>query len=128
MTSSTPNPQPSSDSDLLLDVLVGRIAKELNTLARLLIYVQTVLAQCQLPDTTAPQVIEGLQGLDRATQSLEDLARLMDCISDQLPVDIKVHSAKIFTTLRLMDLIANLDQKTDTPPTTKGPTGEIQWF
>ncbi|WP_415183592.1 hypothetical protein [Phaeovulum sp.] len=128
MNTPYPNSQASSDSDLLLDVLVERIAKELNVLARHLTYVQTVLAQCQLPNETEPEVIEGLQGIDRVTQSLEDLARLMDCISNQLPVGIKADPAQIFTTLRLRDLIANLDQTSDTTPTTNEPTGNIQWF
>ena len=76
---------------------------------------------------TDPEAIRGLQGIDRITQALEDLGRLMAAVSSEMPRDVNVHSVPILSRLRLHELIQNLDP--DAPAVQKiKEDGDIQWF
>lgn len=113
--------------DLPLDALAARIGDELDTLARLSADVQNALSLCHFAEHTDPSAIRGLQGIDRITQALEDLGRLMTAVSFEIPDGVKVQSVPILSRLRLHELINNLDP---TAPKV-GPIkddGDIQWF
>lgn len=115
--------------DLPLDVLAARIGEELDMLARLSAEVQAALALCRFNEHTNPGAIRGLQGIDRITQSLEDLGRLMAAISGEVPADISLHAAPILSRLRLHELVQSLDPGEPRPDTQGDPTaGDIDWL
>lgn len=113
--------------DLPLDALAARIGDELDTLARLSSDVQRALSMCHFADHTDPAAIRGLQGIDRITQALEDLGRLMNAVSGEIPNDVKLHAVPILSRLRLHELINNLNPAARTPKA-EPSEGDIQWF
>lgn len=128
MSAAYPTPRTNAGHDLPLEELAARIGKELDALAILSARVQSALSLCAFSEHTAPEAIRGLQGIDRITQALEDLGRLMMAISNELPPDIHVQSAPVLSQLRLRELIRSLDHGN---PLGKVPTesvGEVQWF
>ena len=114
--------------DLPLDALAQRVAEELDTLARLSAGVQAALSLCHFADHTDPQAIRGLQGIDRITQSLEDLGRLMAAVSGEMPRDVRLHAVPILSRLRLHELVSNLDPEAPKPDRAAEDTGEVTWF
>ncbi|AOZ69452.1 hypothetical protein LPB142_09130 [Rhodobacter xanthinilyticus] len=115
--------------DLPLDALAARIGDELDTLARLSSEVQKALSMCHFADHTDPKAIMGLQGIDRITQALEDLGRLMAAVSGEMPSDVKLHAVPILSRLRLHELINNLDPEMPKISVQEAADeGEIQWF
>lgn len=114
--------------DLPLDALAARIADELDTLAGLSSDVQRAISMCHFSDHTEPEAIRGLQGIDRITQALEDLGRLMAAVSGEMPTDVKLHAVPILSRLRLHELINNLDPDRIRETAPLAETGDIQWF
>ncbi|MFD2175520.1 hypothetical protein [Rhodobacter lacus] len=114
--------------DLPLDALAGRIGDELDTLARLSAEVQRALSMCHFAEHTDIEAIRGLQGIDRITQALEDLGRLMAAVSTEMPQDVKLHAVPILSRLRLHELAQNLDPSAERVVHEEEDTGEIQWF
>ncbi|MEI4471163.1 hypothetical protein [Frigidibacter sp. MR17.24] len=113
--------------DLPLDALAQRIADELASLAALSAGVQAALSLCEFAEHTDPAAIRGLQGIDRITQCLEDLGRLMESVSGELTGDIRLHAVPILSRLRLHELVAALDP--DEGPVAPHPDdGEVTWF
>lgn len=115
--------------DLPLDALASRVAEELETLALLSAEVQRALSLCHFADHTDPAAIRGLQGIDRITQSLEDLGRLMAAVSGEMPQGVNLHAVPILSRLRLHELVHNLDP--DAGPAHRAAmeeTGEVTWF
>ncbi|MDP3341024.1 hypothetical protein [Frigidibacter sp.] len=114
--------------DLPLDALAQRVADELDILAQLSAGVQTALSLCHFAEHTDANAIRGLQGIDRITQSLEDLGRLMAAVSGEMPPNVRLHAVPILSRLRLHELVANLDP--DAAPVVRQPDlqGEIMWF
>ncbi|MDD8024233.1 MAG: hypothetical protein PHX82_14125 [Paracoccaceae bacterium] len=119
---------PLTRRDLPLDALAARIGDELDTLARLSSDVQRALSMCHFADHTDPKAIRGLQGIDRITQALEDLGRLMAAVSGEMPKDVKLHAVPILSRLRLHELITNLDPEQEKITPDQGSDGDIQWF
>lgn len=114
--------------DLPLDALAQRVADELDTLAQLSAGVQTALSLCHFADHTDPEAIRGLQGIDRITQSLEDLGRLMAAVSGEMPANVRLHAVPILSRLRLHELVANLDPQAGPPSRQPDLQGEIMWL
>lgn len=114
--------------DLPLDALAQRVADELDTLAQLSAGVQTALSLCHFAEHTDIEAIRGLQGIDRITQSLEDLGRLMAAVSGEMPPNVRLHAVPILSRLRLHELVTNLAP--GAPPAVRQPEtqGEIMWF
>ncbi|AMY68533.1 hypothetical protein [Frigidibacter mobilis] len=114
--------------DLPLDALAQRVADELDTLAQLSAGVQTALSLCHFAEHTDADAIRGLQGIDRITQSLEDLGRLMAAVSCEMPENVRLHAVPILSRLRLHELVANLDP--DAAPVVRqlDLEGDIMWF
>ena len=113
--------------DLPLDALAARIGEELDTLARLSSEVQRALSLCHFAEHTDPTAIRGLQGIDRITQALEDLGRLMAAVSGEIPDEVKLHSVPILSRLRLHELINNLDPEGNLSRA-ESSDGDVQWF
>ncbi len=119
---------PVERRDLPLDALAARIGDELDTLARLSSDVQRAISLCHFADHTDAEAIRGLQGIDRITQALEDLGRLMAAVSTEMPQEIKLHAVPILSRLRLHELIVNLDPENAKTAPTLCDVGDIQWF
>ncbi len=115
--------------DLPLDALAARVGEELESLARLSAEVQAAISLCNFSDHTDIAAIRGLQGIDRITQSLEDLSRLMAAVSSEMPDNVFLHSVPILSRLRLHELVRNLDPSRDRACAEPVPVdGEIAWF
>ncbi len=114
--------------DLPLDALAQRVADELDTLARLSAGVQAALSLCHFAEHTDAAAIRGLQGIDRITQSLEDLGRLMAAVSREMPANVRLHAVPILSRLRLHELVATLDPAA--PPLVRETEmhGDVMWF
>ncbi|NCA73186.1 MAG: hypothetical protein EOM91_24690 [Sphingobacteriia bacterium] len=119
---------PIERRDLPLDALAARIGDELDTLARLSSEVQRAISLCHFADHTDAAAIRGLQGIDRITQALEDLGRLMAAVSTEMPQDVKLHAVPILSRLRLHELATNLDPDMQRHEIQQEEQGEIQWF
>ena len=113
--------------DLKLDALSLRVAEELDTLAALSAEVQGALSKCHFADHTDPSAIRGLQGIDRITQSLEDIARLMAAVAQEVPAGIGLPAAPIMSRVRLHELVHNLDPAAG-PVHRAGADGDVTWF
>lgn len=113
--------------DLKLDALSLRVAEELDTLAALSAEVQRALSKCHFADHTDPSAIRGLQGIDRITQSLEDIARLMAAVAREVPEGIDLPAARILSRVRLHELVHNLDPEAG-PVHRAGADGDVTWF
>ncbi|MEI4485940.1 hypothetical protein V8J36_07025 [Frigidibacter sp. MR17.14] len=113
--------------DLPLDALAQRIAEELAALAALSAGVQSALSLCHFADHTDPAAIRGLQGIDRITQCLEDLGRLMESVSGELTGDVRLHAVPILSRLRLHELVSALDPEQG-PIQPPPDDGEVTWF
>ena len=127
MSAIWPNKRQTERRDLPLDALAARIGDELDTLAGLSAEVQRALSLCHFAEHTDPDAIRGLQGIDRITQALEDLGRLMAAVSSEMPKNVNVHSVPILSRLRLHELINNLDPDAPKIVAIKDD-GDIQWF
>lgn len=114
--------------DLPLDALAQRVADELDTLAQLSAGVQMALSLCHFADHTDPEAIRGLQGIDRITQSLEDLGRLMAAVSGEMPANVRLHAVPILSRLRLHELVASLDPDAGPVVRHQDLQGEIMWL
>ena len=119
---------PIERRDLPLDALAARIGDELDTLARLSSEVQRAISLCHFADHTDAAAIRGLQGIDRITQALEDLGRLMSAVSTEMPQDVKLHAVPILSRLRLHELATNHDPELQRHEVQQDEQGEIQWF
>jgi hypothetical protein len=119
---------PSASHEVALGELAARVGEELETLARLSTDVQRALSKCSFADGTEAQTIRELQGIDRMTQSLEDLGRFMSNIADEIPDGIVLQAGPVLSRLRLRELVENLDPghaKTIMP---RDDDGEIVWL
>jgi hypothetical protein len=113
--------------ELPLALLVNRIGAELDTLAQLSAEVQSALAMCRFVEPTRSEAIQGLQGIDRVTQSLEDLGALLHVLATRLPAALHMQTAPMLSQLRLHELQAKLHPEAHAPDPLPRP-GEIQWF
>lgn len=111
-----------------LDALALRVGDELETLARLSADVQKAISLCEFSEHTDSSAIRGLQGLDRITQSLEDLGRLMAAISAGISSDVKLQTVPLLSQLRLHELIANLDPDHERQIASRSDDGEVFWL
>ena len=114
--------------DLPLDTLAARIGEELETLARLSADVQKALSLCEFASHTDTNAIRGLQGIDRITQALEDIGRLMAAISGEISSDIMLHSVPILSRLRLHELTINLNPSHERKIAARDDDGEVLWL
>lgn len=120
---------PTSDfGDIPLDALAARISSELATLATLSSEVQRALSLCHFAEHTDPGAIRGLQGIDRITQTLEDLGRLMSAVSAELPAELCLRAVPLFSNLKLQELISNLNTLGHPENNTHNDSGTVHWL
>lgn len=113
--------------DMPLELLTARIGSELEVLAGLSARVQQALSLCHFAPHTDPEAIRGLQGIDRITQSLEDLGRLMADLSGEIPPGLDMAYAPIFARLRLHELMVALDPAHGRHEIARD-NGDVQWL
>lgn len=123
-------PGAATDRALSLDILAARVGEELAGLARISAEVQTALSLCHFADHTDPSAIRGLQGIDRITQSLEDLGRLMEALSEELPANVPIPAERMLSRLRLRELQLRFDAGGAGAPlhAPNAAPGEITWL
>jgi hypothetical protein len=125
-------PFASAQDALSLGPLAERISAELASLAQLSAEVQLALSLCHFSEPTPLAAIRGLQGIDRVTQTLEDLSRVMRALSGQIPAPLEVEGRAIIQQVRLHELATSLSTERTTPVASVGGTprgpGEIIWF
>ena len=122
------NPPPADS--LALAELTQRIGSELDYLRRLSLTVQAALSQCTGAHPSDAETLKGLQGIDRITQGLADIARLMTDISNAAPQGIYLtrHSLKHRLQLRgLCQRIFVADPKLYQPEASSG-SGDVLLF
>lgn len=109
------------------EALALAVGRELDSLAALSAEVQLALSLCHFAEHTDASAIRGLQGIDRITQSLEDLARLMQALSAELPKAHSLAPTPLLATLRLRELRLRLSMQTPSaaPPAV---SGDILWL
>lgn len=107
--------------------LTRSIGRELESLAALSAEVQLALSLCHFAEHTDVSAIRGLQGIDRITQSLEDLARLMQVLAGELPKGRRLAAAPLLANLRLRELRQRLstEERAQAPAATPG---DILWL
>jgi len=109
------------------ETLTREIGRELDSLALLSAEVQLALSLCQFAEHTDVSAIRGLQGIDRITQTLEDLARLMQALAADLPKDRDLAAAPLMATLQLRELRLRLSSQGQ-PHTPTAVSGDILWL
>lgn len=110
---------------LNLAQLTQRIGAETLRLATAAGETQLALSLLGLEGRVDEQSIVGLQALDRLTQELEDLARLLDGLGQALPDGIR-GPRSLLALLRLRDLALRLGADHPAPP--PPPSGEVTWL
>lgn len=113
-----------------LSQLTARIAAELERLAQITADVQVALSMChlELAAPLGPEVIRGLQRIDRVTQELEDLSRLLGGMSDGIPAQAELCAEPLFSGLRLHELGLALDPAKPIHPEIVGDDGAVEWL
>jgi division protein CdvB (Snf7/Vps24/ESCRT-III family) len=119
----TPSVQP-------LHQLAARIGEELDTMGQLSLSVQHAMSRCTGTMGRDPQVMNALQGIDRISQSLAELARLMQYVSKTTPQGISVPSAALQENLALRDMTKRLLAKAPPEPQDDDTVlaGDVTWF
>lgn len=113
--------------DLALDILARRVADELALLSSLSLALQEALSHCPFATHPDAATLVGLQGIDRISQGIDDLRRLMDALPDHLPDAITVAPRTLLAPLRLRDLADRLGAA-NRPAAPRNPGGDICWF
>lgn len=115
---------------LPLAALSARLQAELDLLAGHSAEIQRALPLCHLDlaGTIDAAAIRGLQRIDRITQTLEDLARLMAALAAALPPDLGVDAGLVLGRVRLQELADALNPQRPPGPHPAPPSGEVQWL
>lgn len=121
----------SGDGLVALGDLAGRIGGELDHLTCLALQVQTALSGTPPLLAWAHADQARLQGIDRITQSLTDLARLMTVIAAHVPADIRLPVEPLLSSVILNDLSHQLFSPLATGrvgPARDLSVGDVHWF
>ncbi len=98
------NDRPEYPDQLALTDLAFRIGAELDFLMHLSLTVQSALSHCICTHPADAETLKGLQGIDRITQGLADVARLMADIGDTAPGGVFLGRHALERRLQLRDL------------------------
>ena len=99
MTPESPCPDQLALADLAI-----RIGSELDFLMQLSLTVQAALSHCTCAHPADTETLKGLQGIDRITQSLADMARLMADVGGAAPEGVYLARPALERRLQLRDL------------------------
>ncbi len=128
------DPRPADS--VRLDALAERISAELGLLLNLSLQLQDAMSCCTSPRCHEAKILGALQGIDRISQGLCDLARLTAEIGLLTPDSVRLERQPLDARLRLRDLALRL-QLHDAPSlvcTSGGPPdlarepGDILFF
>ncbi|MGB7269863.1 MAG: hypothetical protein WBC90_10115 [Albidovulum sp.] len=113
-----------------LHQLAARIGEELDAMGQLSLSVQHAMSQCTGTMGRDPEVMNALQGIDRISQSLAELARLMQYVSQTTPQGISLPSAALQENLALRDMTKRLLAKAPQEPQSDDTVlaGDVTWF
>ena len=89
---------------IALSALLGQSAAELAALAQMAADLQHRLGPSLMPAGVPPDVAQALQSLDRMTQVMDDLSRLMAVASRVAPQDADLPAAALLQAMRLIEL------------------------
>lgn len=113
-----------------LAVLTGRIAAELGQMSAITLDLQGALSALLGEQLPRSMTVAGLQSIDRVSQQLGDLARLMHVLAAASPADATIPAAQIRDSMQLSDLARRL--VAESLPVHPGPalhaTGDVQWL
>ncbi|MDW4548740.1 hypothetical protein R5H32_05175 [Defluviimonas sp. D31] len=85
---------------IALAALLQDVATELSDLATLAGSVQEALSHCDVSDPPDPETLAKLQGLDRLSQGLDNVGRLMATLPAHLPQDLTVATSALISDRR----------------------------
>lgn len=116
-----------------LALLATRIADELGHLGTLSEQVQAALSQCGLCLVNDRDTLRGLQGIDRISQGLTDLARLMEALGAQICADLPLPPTSLAGKVTLRELSLRLFQEGEAlpaavPPPLHAGAGNVHLF
>lgn len=112
-----------------LETLATNVGQELAHLAALSGQMQAALSLCHFAEHTNASAIRGLQGIDRITQTLEDLGRLMLALAAAVPPHQQLASTPLLAQLRLQDLKNRLGRtKTEDICALYDNSGDVAWL
>ncbi len=113
-----------------LATLLARVGTELAALTALAQDLQFALSDCAPNPPAAADTLAGLQSVDRITQTLSDLSRLIAALSDGPAQHGQPPGAELADMVVLRDLAARLFPAPggQTAPAEPEATGEILWF
>ncbi len=118
----------SADRSVTLAELTIRIGAEMDHLTCLSLQMQAALPGAAHMTGHTPQDLAGLQRIDRITQTLADLARLMTVIVPHVPSDAKLPLAPLQSAVILHDLSLRLFNSAHHGQIRKVPAGEVHWL
>ncbi|WP_157617124.1 hypothetical protein [Thioclava pacifica] len=117
-----------TDSAISAAELLRRVGLEIEGLARLSLAVERALTEIEFPDHTPAGIIRDLQGIDRISQTLEDLGTLLFAVSAGMSPATSLARTDLFSQLRLKELVHNLDPEKQNKIEKREEDGAIQWF
>lgn len=129
MTDRTPLQGRPPSEGLALDTLARRVADELALLSGLSLGLQEALSRCRFASHPESAILAGLQGIDRISQGIDDLGRLMTALAEHLPGPVPRAPDRVLAPLLLRDLADRLAAREPTPPAPPcRRSGDVSWF
>ncbi|WP_284163076.1 hypothetical protein [Frigidibacter sp. SD6-1] len=127
------------DAEITVAALASRVAGELHQLAGLALGLQDALSASGVARKAPDEALAGLQAIDRITQNLGDLSRLLAALAGQLTPSPTIATPPLADGLILRDLahrLFGMDVAAVEPPGAGGvtqtnepaPSGEVSWF
>jgi hypothetical protein len=129
MTADHPSGATHHAADFVAGALADRIGAEMAQLAELAVALQDTLTGFATNATADPQTIREVQSLDRLTQVLQDLTRVMAALAVGLPKDLRISAPPVLRVIRLYDLSRTLsapDPRGAMPAADTG--GDVAWL
>jgi hypothetical protein len=109
--------------------LAGRIGTEMAHLAELASALQDNLSGYLAVLASDGHAIRQVQSLDRLTQVLQDLTRVMAALADGLPKDLRLTASPVLRVIRLRDLSRALAASAPGGPLGSAETtGDVAWL
>jgi len=125
-----------SDAEIAVVALASRVAGELSHLAGLALDLQNALSVAGIAQRAPGEASAGLQAIDRITQNLGDLSRLLAALGGQLTPSTTIAAPRLADELILRDLAHRLFGAEAAPEAAAGadaspqaePSGDVSWF